>query len=264
MGKLAAIYRKELQHYFQSIIAYVMIGSFLALSGYFFFSIFRYYNYLSYQYASYLANQAGRGPYPGGNLNLIEGVMRPLMGNLSVVLLFVLPLLTMRLLAEEKKQGTFELLLTYPLSDLAAVIGKYLAALTVFAVMIGGTLLYPAMLAIFANPEPGPIITSYLGLFLMGSSFIAIGIFFSSLTSSQIVAGAATLGVSLFFLVIGWAAPFAGPTLSNVIAQFSLFDHYDSFSKGIINLPDVTYYVFLTAFFLFMTLRSLESSHWRS
>jgi ABC-2 type transport system permease protein len=265
MGKLAAIYRKELQHYFQSTIAYVMIGSFLALSGYFFFSIFRYYNYLSYQYNNYLSNQApGSGSYPGDNLNLIEGVMRPLMGNMSVVLLFVLPLLTMRLLAEERKQGTFELLLTYPLSDLAAVMGKYLAALTVFAVMIAGTLLYPAMLAIFSNPEPGPIITSYFGLFLMGTSFIAIGIFFSSITTSQIVAGAATFGVSLFFLVIGWASPFAGPTLAKVIEQFSLLAHYDSFSKGLISLPDVTYYVFLTAFFLFMTLRSLESSHWRS
>jgi len=256
MGKLAAIYRKELEHYFQSIIAYVVIGSFLALSGYFFFSVFRYYNYLSYQ--------AGREQHLAESLNLIDGVMRPLMGNMSVVLLFVLPLLTMRLLAEEKKQGTFELLLTYPLSDLAAVMGKYLAALTVFAVMIAGTLLYPAMLAIFANPEPGPVVTSYVGLFLMGTSFIAIGIFFSSLTSSQIVAGAATFGVSLFFLVIGWASPFAGPTLSKVIAQFSLFGHYDSFSKGILNLHDITYYVFLTAFFLFMTLRSLESSHWRS
>ncbi|MCX5752606.1 MAG: ABC transporter permease [Candidatus Krumholzibacteria bacterium] len=256
MGQLAAIYRKELQHYFQSMTAYVMIGGFLALSGYFFFSVFRYYNYLSYQ--------AGRQPYIGETLNLIEGVMRPLMGNMSVVLLFVLPLLTMRLFAEEKKQGTFELLLTYPLSDFAAVMGKYLAALTVFAVMIAGTLLYPAMLAIFSNPEPGPVVTSYLGLFLMGTSFIAMGIFFSSLTTSQIVAGAATFGVSLFFLVIGWAAPFAGPTVGKIIAQSSLLDHYDSFSKGVISLPDVTYYVFLTAFFLFMTLRSLESSHGRS
>jgi ABC-2 type transport system permease protein len=256
MGKLAAIYRKEVQYYFQSVTAYVMIGSFLALSGYFFFSVFRYYNYLSYQ--------AGREPDLAGSLNLIEGVVRPLMGNMSVVLLFVLPLLTMRLLAEEKKQGTFELLLTYPLSDFAAVMGKYLAALTVFAVMIAGTFLYPAMLAIFSNPEPGPIVTSYLGLFLMGTSFIAIGVFFSSLTTSQIVAGAATFGVSLFFLVIGWASPFAGPTLAKIIAQFSLLDHYDSFSKGIISLQDVTYYLFLTAFFLFMTLRSLESSHWRS
>jgi ABC-2 type transport system permease protein len=256
MGKLGAIYRKELRHYFQSVTAYVMIGLFLVLSGYFFYSIFRYYNYLSFQ--------AGREPYLASNLNLIEGVMRPLMGNVSVVLLFALPLLTMRLLAEEKKQGTFELLLTYPLSDFEAVMGKYFAALTVFALMLGGTVLYPVMLAIYSNPEPGPIITSYIGLFLMGTSFIAMGVFFSSITSSQIVAGAATFVVSLFFLVIGWAAPFSGPTLSKVIAQLSILEHFDGFSKGIIDVRDVTYYVFLSVFFLFLTLRSLESTHWRT
>ncbi|HVO76407.1 MAG TPA: ABC transporter permease [Candidatus Bathyarchaeia archaeon] len=256
MRKLGAIYRREMQYYFQSITAYVMISLFLLLSGYFFYSIFRYYNYLSYQ--------AGREPYLAANLNLIEGVMRPLMGNVSVVLLFTLPLLTMRLLAEEKKQGTFELLLTYPVSDIEAIMGKYFAALTVFALMLAGTVLYPVMIAIYANPEPGPLVTSYLGLFLMGMSFIAMGIFFSSITSSQIVAGAATFVVSLFFLVIGWAAPFAGRIVSKVIEQFSILEHYDSFAKGIIDLQDVTFYVFLTAFFLFMTLRSLESTHWRS
>lgn len=256
MRKLGAIYRKELRYYFQSITAYVMIGLFLALSGYFFYSIFRYYNYLSFQ--------AGRDPYLAGTLNLSDGVLRPLTGNMSVVLLFALPLLTMRLLAEEKRQGTFELLLTYPLSDFEAVMGKYFASLTVFAVMLAGTLLYPAMLMIYANPEPGPIVTSYLGLFLMGASFIAMGIFFSSITSSQIVAGAATFGVSLFFLIIGWTAPFVGPTFSKVLSQFSILEHFDTFAKGIINLQDVTYYVFLSVFFLFMTLRSLESTHGRS
>jgi ABC-2 type transport system permease protein len=130
--------------------------------------------------------------------------------------------------------------------------------------MMAGTLLYPVMLAIFSNPEPGPIVTSYLGFFLMGTSFIAIGIFFSSLTSSQIVAGAATFGLSLLFLVIGWASPFAGPILSRILTQFSLLEHYDSFSKGIVQMADVTYYLFLTAFFLFLTARSLDSSHWRS
>src|SRR5512139_1359184 len=140
MQKLLAIYRKELQYYFQSITAYVMIGLFLALSGYFFYSIFRYYNWMSFQSA--------REPSVAMSLNLVDGVMRPLMGNVSIVLLFALPLLTMRLLAEEKRQGTFELLLTYPVSDLAAVLGKFFAALTVFAVMLAGTLVFPIMLAI--------------------------------------------------------------------------------------------------------------------
>jgi ABC-2 type transport system permease protein len=256
MRKLGAIYSKELRYYFHSITAYVMIGLFLGLSGYFFYSIFRYYNYLSYQ--------AGRNPYLAGTLNLSDGVLRPLMGNVSVVLLFALPLLTMRLLAEERRQGTFELLLTYPLSDAAAVMGKYFAALTVYLVMLAGTLLYPAMLAAYAHPEPGPIATSYLGLFLMGASFIAMGVFFSSITSSQIVAGAATFGVSLFFLIIGWMAPFVGQTFAKVLSEFSILEHFDTFAKGIINLQDVTYYVFLSVFFLFMTLKALESAHWRS
>ena len=256
MKKLGAVYRKEVQFYFQSITAYVMIGLFLALAGYFFYSIFRYYNFLSFQ--------AGRGAYLAGSLNLIEGVMRPLMGNVSVVLLFTLPLLTMRLLAEEKRQGTFELLLTYPLSDFEAVMGKFLAALTVFGAMLAGTLVYPVLLVVYSNPEWGPMITSYMGLFLMGTSFISMGIFFSSITSSQIVAGAATFGVSLFFLVIGWVAPFVGPTFAKILAQCSILEHYDTFAKGIISLQDVTYYVFLSVFFLFMTLRSLESTRWRS
>lgn len=256
MRKIGALYRKELHYYFHSTTAYVMIGFFLALSGYFFYSIFRYYNFLSLQ--------ASRDPSIAGGLNLIDGVMRPLMGNVSVVLLFALPLLTMRLLAEEKRQGTFELLLTYPLSDIEAIAGKYLASLTVFSVMLGGTLLYPALLAIYSNPEIGPLLTGYLGLFLMGCTFIAMGIFFSSLTSSQLVAGAATFGVSLFFLVIGWASIFVGPVFAKVLSQFSILEHYDSFAKGIIDLQDVAYYVFITVFFLFLTLKSLESPHWRS
>lgn len=256
MKKFAAIYSKELRYYFQSVTAYVTISIFLVIAGYFFFSIFRYYNLLSLQ-----AIRANDFP---GSLNLIDGVMRPVMGNISIILLLLLPLLTMRLLAEEKKQGTFELLLTFPVSDLAAVAGKYFAALTVFAVMLSGTLLYPVLLVIFSDPEIVPVLSGYLGLFLMGSSFLAIGIFFSSLTSNQLVAGVSTVGVSILFLIIGWAAPFAGRTMSAVLSQLSILVHLDSFSKGVIDSSDITYYLFLTAFFIFMTLRSLDSTRWRS
>ncbi len=256
MRRLAAIYRKEIEYYFQSATAYVVIGLFALISGYFFFSIFRYYNYLSYQ--------AGQQPYLGASLNLIDGVMRPLLGNISIVLLLTLPLVTMRLLAEERKQGTFELLLTYPVRDAEAVMGKYFAALTVFAVMLGATLVGPILMAVYAKPEPGPILSGYLGLFLVGCAFVAIGVFFSSLTSSQVVAGVATFGVGLLMFVIGWASAFAGPVFAKVLAQFSLLEHLDSFSKGVVNTQDITYYLFLTAFFLFLTLRSLESTHWRS
>jgi len=256
MRTLTAIYRRELAYYFQSVTAYVVIAIFLLISGYFFFSIFRYYNLISLQS---LQNNSLRG-----GLNLIDGVMRPLLGNISILILLLLPLLTMRLLAEERKQGTFELLLTYPVSDVAAVGGKFLAALSVFAVMLAGTLAYPVMLVVFADPEIPPIVSGYIGVFLMGSSFIAMGTFFSSLTGNQIVAGVSTFGAALFFLIIGWAAPFVGTGFAAILAQVSLLYHFESFSKGVIDTQDITYYVLLTVFFLFLTVRSLESTRWRS
>ncbi|HER44095.1 MAG TPA: ABC transporter permease, partial [Candidatus Eisenbacteria bacterium] len=191
-------------------------------------------------------------------------VLRPLFGNISIVLLLLLPLLTMRLLAEEQKLGTFELLLTYPIRDADAVLGKFFAAVTVFAVMLVCTLLYPLLIALFGDPEPGPIFSGYLGLFLMGCTFISIGTFFSSLTSNQLVAGVSAFGVGLLFLIIGWAAPFVGPKFIGLLGQFSILQHYESFSKGVIDTQDISYYLFMTLFFLFLTLRSLESTRWRS
>lgn len=256
MRKYMAIYNRELQYYFRSITAYVTISIFLAISGYFFFSLFRYYNLISLQ--------AIKNNDFSGNMNLIDGVMRPVLGNISVILLILLPLLTMRLLAEEKKQGTFELLLTFPVSDIAAVSGKYFAALTVYALMLGSTLLYPLLLMIFSDPEIAPILSGYLGLFLMGGAFIAMGTFFSSLTSNQLVAGVSTFGLSLLFLTIGWAAPFVGPRFSSILSEFSILIHFESFSKGVIDTRDITYYLLLTAFFVYLTLQSLQSSRWRS
>lgn len=256
MNRASAIYGRELRYFFHSVTAYVVISIFLGISGYFFFSMFRYYNLLSLQ-----SIQSG---FASGGLNLIDGVMRPLLGNISIIILLLLPLLTMRLMAEEKKQGTFELLSTYPVSDTATVWGKFLATLTVYALMIGCTLLYPGMLFYYADPEIVPIVTGYLGLLLMGAAFIAMGTFFSSLTDNQIIAGVATFGASLFFLVIGWAAPFVGPKFAEVLAQISILYHFESFSKGVIETSDLTYYLFLTIFFLFLTVRSLESTRWKS
>jgi ABC-2 type transport system permease protein len=233
------------------VTAYVTITIFLIITGYFFNSILKYYNFVSYEVAK---NQSFQG-----GINLIEGVMRPLFNNISIVLLLFLPLLTMRLVSEEKRSGTFELLLSYPVSNASVILGKYGAALTTFAVMLAGTLICPLLLAAFADPEWGPIGSGYLGLLFVGASFIAIGTFFSTLTASQLVAGAATFGVSLFFLIIGWAVPFVGPGFAKVLSQFSLLLHFDSFSKGMIDSRDVTYYLFLTGFFLFLSTKSVES-----
>ncbi|MBN2071325.1 MAG: ABC transporter permease [Candidatus Krumholzibacteriota bacterium] len=251
-----AIYARELKYYFNSITAYVTISIFLIISGYFFFSIFRFYNLMSLQIIQ--KNDFSM------NLNLIDGVMRPIFGNLSIIILLILPMITMRLIAEEKKQGTFELLLTFPVSDAAVVGGKYFASLTILAIMLAPTALYPVLLKVYSDPELLPVLSGYLGLFLMGAAFLSIGTFFSSLTSNQLVAGVSTFGVSLFFLVIGWAAPLSGSTLSAVLSELSILVHFESFSKGIIDLKDITYYLLLSLFFLFLTLRSLESSRWRA
>ena len=256
MTKMLAIYKRELKYSFQSVTAYVALGIFLAISGYFFFNLFNFYNLVSFQ--------AARNPQFTQSLNLTDGLIRPFFSNISILLLLVLPLLTMRLLAEEKKQGTFELLLTYPISDWDAVGGKFLASVTTFAVMLGGTFICPLLIFLYANPEPGPILTGYLGLFLVGCTFISIGTFFSSLTDNQLVAGVTSFGVALFFLIIGWAVPFVGPRFADALGQFSLLQHFDGFSKGLIDTQDVTYYLLMTLFFLFMTLRSLESTRWRN
>lgn len=256
MLKIIAIYKRELKYYFQHTAAYVTYGVFLFISGFFFFNQCAKYNWVSYQ--------AARQPAYEQYLNLVEGIIQPLLSNISIVLLLVLPLLTMRLIAEEKREGTFELLLTYPVRDGYVIAGKFLASLTMFAIMIGATLLYPILLDILAEPEWGPILVGYLGLFLVGCTFISIGIFFSSVTSSQLVAGVLTFGLALFFLLIGWAAPFVGPRSSKIISQFSLLQHFGSFSKGVIDTQDVSYYIFLTTFFLFLSVRSLESTRWRS
>lgn len=189
--------------------------------------------------------------------------MRPLFSNLSVIMLLMMPILTMRLFAEEKKTGTIELLLTYPVRDVEVLLGKYAAALTLFLAMLSLTAFYPGLVAYFARLEPGPILAGYLGLALMGVTFLAIGILASSLTENQIVASVATFGVLLVFWAIGWSANFAGPVWGKLLSHLSLLEHFGSFSKGVIDTKDVIYYLNFTILALFLTLRSLESKRWR-
>ncbi len=256
MSKLLAIYKRELTFFFNSIIAYAVLGVFLLISGYFFYNLLAYFNLIS--------NQAMQNPYMARQLSLTEGVMQPLFGNISIVLLLIMPLLTMRLLSEEKKSGTAELLFTYPISDWDAILGKYFATLTVFALMLGLTLLYPLLLSKYADPEPGPILSGYLGLLLMGTAFLSMGLFFSSLGENQIVAGVLTFGFGLFFLIIGWITPFVSPIIAKIVGEMSILQHLDNFTKGIIDTNDIVYYMNFTLFFLFLSSRVLESNRWRS
>jgi ABC-2 type transport system permease protein len=255
MSSFWPIFKKELRSYFISPIAYVVMVMFLAIAGYFFYSSFAFFNFIGFQ--------AMANPMMARTLNLTEGVLRPLYGNLGVILLFVMPLLTMRLFAEEKKQGTIELLLTYPVRDLAAVLAKFTACLSVYTVMLALTALYPILLLIFAQPEVGPILSGYLGLFLLGAAFIALGALASSLSENQIVAAAITFGVLLLFWVIGWSSQFAGTGVGRLLSHLSLLEHYENFPKGIIDTRDVVFYLNFMVLCLFLTLRSLESHRWR-
>ena len=255
MSSFWPIFKRELRAYFVSPIAYVVMVMFLAIAGYFFYSSFAFFNFIGFQ--------AMANPMMARGLNVTEGVLRPLYGNLGVILLFIMPLLTMRLFAEERKQGTIELLLTYPVRDLAAVLAKFAACLAVYTIMLALTGLYPALLIIFARPEVGPILAGYLGLFLLGASFIALGALASSLTENQIIAAAVSFGFLLIFWVIGWSSQFASGDVGRLLSHLSLLDHFDGFPKGVIDSKDVIFYLSFMVFCLFLTLRSLESQRWR-
>jgi ABC-2 type transport system permease protein len=249
------IFKKEMRLYFTSPVAWVVLTIFLFIAGYFFSSIFNFFSQASIQSAM--------NPQMGRDLNVTDSVMRPLFSNISVILLLLMPLVTMRLFAEERRAGTIELLLTYPVRDGAVLAGKYLAALALYALMIGLTVLYPLIVVYFARLEWGPVLTGYLGLLLMGATFIAVGVFASSLTDNQIVAAVTTFGVLLIFWVLGWSADYAGGAAGRVLQFLSILEHNDSFSKGVLDTKDVLYYVNFTALALFLTLRSLEARRWK-
>ena len=255
MKNIYPIFKKEVSSYFGSPTAYIVITIFLLISGYFFYSGFAFFSLISFRSMG--------NPAILQQLNINEGVVKPLYGNISIILLLIIPLLTMRLFAEEKKSGTIELLLTYPVKDSEAILGKFFACAFLLFFMLLLTGFYPLLLILFAKPEIEPILSIYLGLFLMGISFIALGTFASSLTENQIVAASITFGTLLFFFVIGWASSLVGSTFGKVLEHLSIMEHFSNFAKGIIETKDIIYYVNFTIFFLFLTSSSLESKKWR-
>ncbi|MBI4637308.1 MAG: ABC transporter permease subunit [Candidatus Rokubacteria bacterium] len=249
------IFKKEMRLYFTSPVAWVILTVFLLIAGYFFYSIFAFFTLASMQSAM--------NPAMARDLNVTDSVMRPVFSNITVILLLLMPLVTMRLFAEERRSGTIELLLTYPVRDGAVLVGKYLAALAIYGMMLGLTLLYPAMLTYFARLEWGVMLTGYVGLLLVGATFLAVGVFASSLTENQIVASITTFGILLIFWVLGWSADYAGGVWGKVLAHLSILEHYDNFAKGVLDTKDVIYYLNFTLLALFLTLRSLEARRWK-
>jgi ABC-2 type transport system permease protein len=252
MRSILALTRKELESYFASPIAYVVVTLFLILSGIFF------YIYLLF----YLQNAQMSGQYGGEGMEVTQTIMRPLFSNLGFFGLIIFPLITMRLLSEEKKLGTYELLMTSPLSIVQLVLGKFLGAVSLVLLILLLTAIYPIVLMIFGNPDMGPILTGYLGLFLLTSAFIAVGLLCSSLTENQIVA--AVLG--FVFLVIFWILNFVTRSEAwyGKLAQYaSLYQRFDSFTQGVISVGDVFYYVGFTFYALFVTGVVLQAQRWK-
>jgi ABC-2 type transport system permease protein len=250
---ILAIASKELRSYFASPIAYIIIGLFALLFGWFF-----------YVYLHVFVEQSQRmAMMGGGNINVNEQMIRGVLQNAAVIILFVMPMITMRTYSEEKRSGTIELLLTSPLTDLDIILGKFLAAMGLYCGMLLVTLADIAILFRLGNPEWRPIAAGYLGLLLMGGCFISVGLLISSLTKNQIVAGFLTFAVFLMLWVINWLADSSGPTGQAVLSFLSITDHFDDFTKGIIDTKHLVYYLSFITFGLFLTAKSVDSERWR-
>lgn len=236
---MLAIYRRELQSYFLSPLAYIFIGFFMLTTGCFFVL----FNILSSS-ADYVS----------------------MLGSIWFQFFIIMPLsiLTMRLLSEERRNKTDQLLLTSPLSITSMVLGKYFAAVTVFLVTIIVSLIFPLILSFFGNPAVLEIITGYIGFFLMGSALIAVGVFISSLTENQVISAVATFGVLLVLWLLGKALI---PVISvgwivDILAWLSVYDRFSLFVQGLVSITQIFYYISFAAVFIFLTVRTVESRRW--
>ena len=235
MRNTTTIALKEFKSYLASPMAYVVTGIFLVFTGFFFQSSLTTYS---------------------------ETSIRGFLGWGSILLLLLAPVLTMRLLAEEKKMGTMELLLTAPVRDNEVIVGKFLGSLGILTAMLALTFYYPLLLMWFGDPDWGPIATGYLGLFLLGGASLAVGLFASSLTSNQLVAAVVAGGILCALWFVGMAADLLPEALGEVIGYLSLYYHFPDLMRGVIDTRGIIYYLSITVLFLFLAIRSLESSRW--
>jgi ABC-2 type transport system permease protein len=256
MSNVMAIAERELRSYFASPIAYAVIGLFALVFGWMFYTFLIFFVRQSIQ----MSQMMGMG---GGTVNVNQMLVRPLILQISVIVLFVLPMITMRTYSEEKRSGTIELLLTSPLTDLQIILGKFLGAMGLYALMLLITVPSITLLFWYGEPDWKPVVTSYLGLLLVGGSFIAFGLFISSLTKNQIVAGVLTFCSLLMLLLVSWLQDFVGPVGQSIISAVAVFEHFEDFSKGVIDTKHLVYYASLITFGLFLTAKSVDSERWR-
>ena len=240
-----AVLIKELRSYFLSPLIYLISAVFLLLSGYYFYTDLIFYV------------QFGFG------LNIMENFWQLLFTDLRLVLLLTVPFLTMRLFAEEKRLGTIELLLTYPMRDTELFWGKFVACTIATLFMLSFTLVYPILMHSLQPFAWTIVLAGYTGLVLIALAFIACGLFISSLTDNLVVAGLAALGVSLFFWILSWNEGATNEGVLRVVAQISMVTHFQSFAQGFIDSKEVIFFFVFIAFFSFLTLRSLGARQWR-
>jgi len=255
MRNVIVIFKKELKSYFASPIAYLLLAIFAVIFGFFFYSAVRFFILQGMQ-----MQMMGRGM----PMDVNDYVIRPLLTNASVIGLFLIPMITMRLYAEEKRAGTIELLMTSPVRDLEIVLGKWFAALVLYASILGVSGINIAVLYAFGRPDLKPILVGFLGLLLQGGCLLAIGIFISTLTKNQIIAGGATFAVCLMLWVLNWVSAYDQSAWAKVISYLSVVTHFEPFSKGVIDTKDIIFYLSMIFFGLFLTTRSVESLRWRS
>jgi ABC-2 type transport system permease protein len=253
--KTLAVFKKEMRLYFSSPIAYVVFAIFTLVAGWFFYNVFAFYALISMQSAM--------NPMMARDMSVTEGVVRPLFQNISVILLFLMPLLTMRLFAEERKLGTLELLWTFPVRDRQLLAGKFLAALAIYLGMLAATTIGPLILYALHPFSPAPVLAGYAGMVLLGTAFIACGTAASAVTESQVVAAMLTYGVLVFSWFATWNEAAIAARIAPLLLQLSLFDHFYGFAQGVIDSRDVVYLLAFAALFLFLALRALGARAWR-
>jgi ABC-2 type transport system permease protein len=263
MSNILAIWKKETRIYFTTAISYVVIGLFAVIAAYFFLVLVSLYAQQSTQFMSMQAQQMLE------RMNFNDQVITPLFANCQVFFLFLIPVITMRLIAEEKSSKTMQLLMTTPVRPIEIVLGKYLAAATVTACMLSVTLVFPIILHVYGTGDGGnssldwaSVLTGYLGMFLMGASFVAIGLFASSITESQVVAVVVGWVSLLLFWVIGWAGIGKEGFWTDLTGYLSLLNHLEGFARGMIRSADIIYYLSLITFGLFLTHRAVEAERW--
>ena len=257
MRNTLVIAGKELQGYFVQPVAYVVLTVFLLLAGWFFFALLRQFDEMV-QLIQMMGQQQQLQ-----NMNLNTRVIDPLLHDLSIVLVIVMPALTMRVFAEEKRTGTYELLLTAPVRTGEIVAGKFIAAACFTLIMIGLAWIFPLILMVFGNPEVGVMFSGYLALALLAITFVAVGLFTSSLTQNQIIAAISSFGLLILLYVISWPAEAGGGAAWALLKYLSLPDHFSTMVRGVIVTSDIIFFLSVITIALFLTQRSVESARWR-